>query len=136
MYGFWARFGTFAIAAALLFAAMRVHRSTGKHTKVTKQVGLVLAFLAGCALLVTFVGSWMASLAAAAGAFFVAGLIACAAIIAVDWFLDGKPDRPAFWAAFFLAGMIVFGAAAIPKATGQIGDGANRVGTQIQRVGR
>jgi asparagine N-glycosylation enzyme membrane subunit Stt3 len=136
MYNLGERFGTFVIAAALLFAAMRIHRSTGKHTKITKQIGLVLAFLAGCAFLVTFVGAWMAGLAGAMGAFFVAGLIACAAIIAVDWLLDGKPDRPAFWAAFMLAAFIVFGVAALPRATGQIGNGANQVGTQISRIGR
>lgn len=130
MFGFWDRAGTLAIAAALLFAALRFHRSSKRWAKV---VGVVGAFLAGCALLVTVVGSWMGGLAGrGAGAFFVAGLIACATIIGVDCLVDRKPDKPAFWAAFALAAVMVFGAASIPQATGQIGDGADRVGGSIQ----
>lgn len=133
MYGFWERFGTLAIAAAVLFAALRFHKSSRRWAKWTGVVG---AFLAGCAFLVTFVGSWMGAISAkGAGAFFVAGLITCAAIIAVDLLADKKPDKPAFWATFALAAVVVFGVASIPQATGQIGDGANQVGTQIQRIG-
>jgi hypothetical protein len=139
MYNLGERFGTFVIAAALLFAAMRIHRSTGKHTKITKQVGLVLAFLAGCAFLVTFVGAWMAGMAGALGAFFVAGLIACAAIIAVDWLLDGKPDRPAFWAAFML--LLGGGAGHVGRVRHRPGGegrpvGSDRPGPAAPRVAR
>jgi phosphoglycerol transferase MdoB-like AlkP superfamily enzyme len=77
----------------------------------------------------------MANAASGAGSLFVAGLIVCVVIIAIDWFADGKPDKAAFWAAFFLAGMVVFGAASLPRVGDQIGNGANQVGSQIQRVG-
>jgi hypothetical protein len=133
-FGFWDRFGTLAIAAALLFAALRFHRSPRRWAKV---VGVVGSFLAGCALLVTFAGGWMGSLAGrGAGAFFVAGLIVCAVIIAVDVGVDKKPDKPAFWAAYALAAVVVFGVASVPKVTGQVGDGANRVGSSVQQIGK
>lgn len=134
MYGFWERFGTLAIAAALLFAALRFHRSSRRWAKI---VGVVGAFLAGCAFLVTFVGAWMGGMASGgAGAFFVAGLIVCAVVIAVDVGLDKRPDKPAFWASLVLPAMLVFGAASIPMVSGQIGSGGSQVGTQIQRIGR
>jgi hypothetical protein len=132
MFGIGARLGTLAIAAALLFAARRVHRSAGKRTKFTKPAGVVLAFLSGCAFLVTFVGGWMSGLAA--GGFAVAGLIVCTVVIAVDWFADNKPDGAAFWAAFFLATFVVLGASQIPQATGQVGDGLSKVGEQMTQV--
>lgn len=132
MFGFGARLGTLAIAAALLFAARRVHGSAGKHTKVTKPLGVMLAFLSGCAFLVTVVGAWMGGVAI--GGIGVAGLIVCVVIIAVDWFADHKPDKAAFWAAFFLAMFVVFGVSQVPRATGQVGDGLDRVGEQMGHV--
>jgi hypothetical protein len=134
MFSIWARFGTLAIAAALLFAALRVHKSTGRNTRVTKTTGVVLAFVAGCAFLVTFVGSWMAGVARSAGALFVAGLIVCTVIIVIDCLFDKKPDKPAFWAAFALAAVMVFGAASIPQATGQVKAGFSQVGDQVQKI--
>ncbi len=135
MFSFIDRLGPFAIACALLFAAVRIHRSTGRHQRMTKPVGLVVAFLAGASFLVTFVGSWMASIAGrGAGPFFVAALIVCAVIIVVDWGFDKKPDRPAFWAAFSLAAVMVFGAASIPQATGQVGNGVTKVTSEFQQA--
>lgn len=137
MLGFADRLGTFAIACALLFAAMRIHRSQSKHQRATKTIGLVLAFLAGASFLVTFVGTWMGHLVGrGAGALFVAGLIVCVAIIVVDWLFDKKPDKPAFWAAFCLAAMIVFGAASLPQAGKQISDGTTKVTSQFQKTGK
>ncbi len=136
MFGLAERAGTLAIAGALLFAALRVHKSSGRHTKFTKPAGVVLAFVAGMAFLVTFVGSWMAGLAQAAGAFGVAGLIVCVSVIAVDWLLDNKPDKPAFWAAFFLAMFLVVGVSQIPAATNQIGHGGQQVGGQMSKAGK
>lgn len=130
-YGFLERFGTLAIAAALLFVALRAHKSSKRWAKWT---GVALSFLAGCAFLVTFVGAWMGSLSAKGAAlFFVAGLIVCGAIIFFD-LLDKKPDKPAFWATFALAFVMVFGVASVPKATGQIGDGASKVGAEFSKV--
>lgn len=132
-YGFLERFGTLAIAAAVLFAAMRFHKSGKRWAKWT---GVGLSFLAGCAFLVTFVGSWMGSLSGrGAASFFVAGLIICVAIIAVDGIADKKPDKPAFWAAFALAFVMTFGVASIPKATGQVGTGVDKVGSQMSKIG-
>ena len=133
-FGFWDRFGTLAIAAALLFAAMRFHRSGKRGSKIA---GLIIGFLAGCAFLVTFVGSWMGHLAGRGlGAFFVAGLIVDVAIILVDWLFDKKPDKPAFWAAFALPAMLVFGVASIPMVTGQVGSGADQVSGSVQQIGK
>lgn len=130
------RLGTLAIAAALLFVALRVHKSSGKHVKVTKPAGVVLSFLSGCAFLVTFVGGWMTSLAGALAGVAVAGLIVCAGIIGVDWAMDGRPDKPAFWAAFALALAVVVGASQLPRAVDQIGTGASQVTEQLSKVGQ
>lgn len=133
-YGFLERFGTLAIAAALLFVAIRAHKSSKRWAKWT---GVIMAFFAGCAFLVTFVGAWMGGISAkGAGAFFVAGLIACGGIIFFDLVADKKPDKPAFWATFALAAVMVFGVASIPKATGQVGTGVDKVGTQVSRIGK
>lgn len=132
-YGFLERFGTLAIAAAFLFVALRAHKSSKRWAKWT---GIVLAFLAGSAFLVTFVGAWMGKISTkGAGTFFVAGLIVCGGIIFFDLVADKKPDKPAFWATFALAAVMVFGVASIPKATGQVGKGVDRVGTQVSKIG-
>lgn len=130
MFGIGARLGTLAIAGAVLFLAMRMHKSSRKSVK---HAGVVCAFLAGLAFLVTFVGDWMRGADWLAG-FSVAGLIACAAIIIVDWLVDKKADKPAFWAAFALAMAIVLGAANLPKAGDQIGEGGKLVGEQLSKM--
>lgn len=131
---FWTKFGTLLVAAALLYAAAKVHKSRGKGAKVAKPAGIILAFLAGCAFLVTVVGPWMLSLAEKIVGFSVAGLIVCVAIIIVDWLLDKKPDKPAFWAALLLPLFLVLGFSQLPSVAGQIGDGAKQVGGQIQQI--
>ncbi|MFI5895603.1 hypothetical protein ACIA5D_36465 [Actinoplanes sp. NPDC051513] len=132
MFGIGARFGLLLIAAAVLFAAHRTHKSSKKSAK---NVAVVMAFLAGLAFLATFVGDWMQS-AAWLGGLGVAGLIVCACIIAVDWFIDKKPDKPAFWAAFALGFAIVMGAANIDQAGQQIQDGGREVTNQLSQMGK
>jgi hypothetical protein len=123
------RFGSLAIAASILFVAYRMHGAGGKHVKRTKPAALILAFLAGCAFLVTFVGSWILNVKGL-GEISVAGLITCAGIIFVDWLLDKKPDKPAFWAAFALAFFLILGGASLSTATDQV----KRGGTQVEQV--
>lgn len=128
--GIGTRLGTLAIAAALLFVALRFHGASGKPWKVT---GVVLSFLAGCAFLVTFVGGWIGSKATSWSAgIAVAVLIACVGIIVVDVAINKRPDKPAFWAAFALSMAVVFGVAQIPAASRQVGDGASQVGQEIE----
>lgn len=132
MFGIGARFGTLAIAAAILFVAYRLHKSSKKNAK---NIAVIGAFLAGLAFLVTFVGDWMRG-ADWLGGVSVAGLIACAGIILVDYFMDRKPDKPAFWAAFALAFFIVIGASNLPSAGQQIGRGGKQVSEQLSKVGK
>lgn len=123
------RFGSLAIAAAVLFVAYRLHGAGGKHVKRTKPAAIILSFLAGCAFLVTIVGGWILGLKGV-GIFAAAGLIACVGIVAIDWLLDKKPDKPAFWAAFALAFFLVLGGASLSTA----GDQVQKGGTQVQQV--
>lgn len=139
------RLGTAAIAAAILWGALRLHRidgdghagkgikdkSRGWARKHAKSGGTILAFISGLALLVTVVGSWMLHLGNAIGAFAVAALIACILTLIIDWGIDGKPDKPAFWASFALAFLLVLAVAQLPSVGDQIGDGAQKVGDQM-----
>ena len=131
MFGVGARFGLLLIAAAILFAAYRTHKSSKKSAK---NVAVVMAFFAGLAFLATFVGDWMQSAQWLGGAG-VAGLIVCTAIIAIDWAVDKKPDKPAFWAAFALGFAIVLGAANLDEAGSLIGDGGREVSQQLSQMG-
>ncbi|MGA3562656.1 hypothetical protein [Melissospora conviva] len=135
-FGFGPRFGAFVIAAAILFVALRVHKSSGKHSRISKPTGVILAFIAGLGFLTTIVGAWMGQLAGFGGTLGVAGLIACIGIVAVDWGLDGRPDKPAFFAALLLPMFIVFGMAQFPAVADQIGSGGQQVTEQMSRVGR
>lgn len=129
------RFTAFAIAAALLFAAYRIHGVTGtRKPLVTKSIGLILAFLSGLAFLVTFVGGWMADLAEKAAGIAVAGLIVCAVIILVDWILDKKPDKAAFWAAFAFALFLFVGVSQLPQVKDQVGDGGSEITAELERA--
>jgi peptidoglycan/LPS O-acetylase OafA/YrhL len=129
--GFLERLGTLAIAAALLFAALRIHKSSGKHTRVTKPAGVITAFVAGLAFIVTVVGAWMIGWGLGWASFGVAGLIVCVAIVVVDWLLDGKPDKPALWAAFVLPLFLVIGITSLPAVGNQIGQGGQQVTSQM-----
>ena len=132
MFGIGARFGTLAIAAAILFISHRLHKSSKRGAK---NIAVIGAFVAGLAFLVTFVGGWMRG-ADWLGGFSVAGLIVCAGIVLIDWLIDKKPDKPAFWAAFALALFIVIGVANLPKAGQQIGQGGKQVTEQLSKVGK
>jgi len=136
IFGFWQGLGTLTCAVALLFGALRLHGSSGKHTKVTKPAGLILAFVAGLASLATVFGGWMVGLGATFGMFAAAALIACVFIVGVDWLLDKKPDKPAFWAAFALPIVLVLGLAQIPAVFDLVGTGANRVQVEMSSAGR
>lgn len=129
------RFGTLAIACAVLFIAYRLHGANGPRAKKTKPAAIILAFLAGCAFLVTFVGGWIAGMNGV-GTFSAAGLIVCAGIVIVDWAFDGRPDKPAFWAAFALAFFLVLGATSLSTATSQIGDGTKQVSNEVSKMGK
>ncbi len=132
MFGIGARFGLLCIAGALLFAAYRTHKSSKKSAK---NVAVVMAFFAGLAFLATFVGDWMQS-AEWLGGLGVAALIVCAAIIGVDWVIDKKADKPAFWAAFALGFAVVMGASNLDDAGKLIGDGGREVGQQMSQMGK
>ncbi|GAA0494606.1 hypothetical protein Ade02nite_20020 [Paractinoplanes deccanensis] len=132
MFGIGARFGLLLIAGALLFAAHRTHKASKKSAK---NVAVVMAFLAGLAFLATFVGDWMQSAAWLGGAG-VAALIVCAAIIVVDWAVDKKPDKPAFWAAFALGFAVVLGASNLDQAGRLIQDGGTEVSNQLSQMGK
>lgn len=132
MFGIGARFGLLLIAAAILFAAHRTHKSSKKSAK---NVAVVMSFFAGLSFLATFVGDWMQS-ASWLGGLGVAALIVCAAIITVDWAVNKKADNPAFWAAFALGFAIVLGAANLDQAASLIGDGGREVGQQLSQMGR
>lgn len=118
------------IAGAVLFAAIRIHKSS---KRTAKHVGVVAAFIAGLSALGTVVGDWMTS-QAWIGSVSIGGLIVAVAIIVVDWLVDRKPDKPAFWAAFVLPLLIVLGAANIGDVGDQISDGSKEVGSQISKV--
>jgi hypothetical protein len=130
MFGIGARFGLLLIAGAILFAAYRTHKS---RKKAAKNVAVVMAFFAGLAFLATFVGNWMHSVSWLGGAG-VAALIVCVSIIFVDWIIDKKADKPAFWAAFALGFAIVLGASNLAQAGQQIGQGGKQVGDQLSKM--
>lgn len=136
IFGMVAGFGTLAIAAALLFGARRLHKSAGKHTKITKPAGVIFAFVAGLAFLASIAGTWLSGWGDGVGYFAVAGLIICVFIVAVDWLLDSKPDSPAFWAAFVLPFMLVLGVAHIPTVSHQIKQGGNQVTAEMKKAGK
>lgn len=130
------RLGALFIAAAILFAALRFHKSSGPHSAKAKKTGAVLAFIAGMAFLVTIVGDWMGKVAAIGGALGAALLIIAVATIVVDWGMDKRPDKPAFWAMFALPALLVFGVTQIPAVADQIGDGGRQVSEQMNKVGK
>lgn len=131
MVEFWSRSGSFFIAAALLFVAIRLQKSSKKGAK---NASVVFAFIAGLGALAALAGGWMQ--ASWLGGLAVAGLIVCACIIAVDWLIDKKPDKAAMWAAFALALMIVLGASNLPAVGDQISDGGSRVTEQMSKTGK
>lgn len=129
---FFARAGFLASAAALLFVAIRLNKSSKKGAKNTS---IVFAFIAGLALLSTIVGDWMTG-ADWLGMFAAAGLIVCTAIIAIDWLVDKKPDKPAMYAAFALGLVVILGASNLDAVGEQIGNGGTAVGEQLSQMGK
>ena len=129
MLGFGERFGALLIAGALLFVAIRLQKSGNKKAK---NASIVAAFIAGLSALATVVGDWMQ--ADWLGNVGVAGLIVCACIIAVDWIVDKKPDKPAMYAAFALGMMVVLGASNLDAVGNQISDGGKQVSDQMSKI--
>lgn len=123
----WERFGSLILCVAFLFAALKVHKSTGRHSKVTKPLGIGLAFLAGLMFLVTVTGAWVAAFARNTGVLGAVALIGVVVILGADWLHDRKPDRGAFWAAFALGLALVVGIPQMPK----VGDQINRGGQAV-----
>jgi MFS family permease len=126
------RFGMLLIAAALLFVAIRMNKSSNKKAK---HASIVTAFLAGLFFLGTIVGGWITGADWLTG-LGVAGLLVCACIIAVDWLADKKPDKPALYAAFALPLFIILGAASLPAVGGQIADSGHAVTEQMSQMGK
>jgi high-affinity Fe2+/Pb2+ permease len=130
------RVGMFFVASALLYGALKMHKSNGKYAKVTKPVSLVVAAMAGCAYLPTFIGSWMQKASMAVVGVGGAALIIAGVTLVVDWMCDKKPDKPAFWAATAMPMLLVFGLSQIPRVVDQVGDGAGQVGQQVNQSTR
>lgn len=128
----WIRISALAIAAVVLFAAWKLHGSSGKMSRATKVAGVLGALVAGLAFLVTFVGDLAGQISAAYPGLMAVGLVACAAVILVDWLIDGRPDRPAFIAMFLLPIFLALGLNNLDMIGDQIGDGADRVGTELR----
>jgi heme A synthase len=123
----WERFGSLILCSAFLYAAVKIHKSTGRHGKVTKPTGIVLSFLAGLMFLVTVTGAWVAAFARNTGVLGAVILIAVIVILGADWLHDRKPDRGAFWAAFALGFAIVVGLPQMPAVGHQINRGGQMV---------
>jgi hypothetical protein len=129
---FGTRAGAIVIAAALLFFALRFHKSS--HTK-GKKLGTAFALIAGLATLAAVVGDWMGGLSQFWASVVVALLIIAVGIIIVDWAMDKSPDKPAFWAAYALPVLLAVGVLQIPAVGSQIGNGGKQVADQMSKVG-
>jgi len=129
-FGIGERFGTFAIAAAIFFVAYIAFKSSRRGVK---QFGMICSFIAGLAFLVTFVGAWITEQDWLAG-LAVAGLIAVAGTIGIDWVANKKIEKPTFFALFALPFFLVLGVANIDAAGDQIGKGGKQVQQELQKV--
>lgn len=129
-FGFLAGLGGLAIVAALIVAGLRLNKSSGKKAK---HASMILALLAGCAFLATTFGGWLTGWGSW-GLFAVAGLIGCLAVAGVDWLVDKKPDKPAFFSAVLLPLMLVIGLAQVPTVASMISTGGQQVGSQVSSV--
>lgn len=126
------RAGAVIIAAALLFCALRFHKSTNSKGK---KIGTALAFIAGLATIAAIVGDWMGVLSDFWASVVVALLLVAFVVLIVDWAMDKRPDKPAFWSAFALPTLLVVGFVQIPAVGNQIGDGGKQVADQMSKVG-
>lgn len=129
-FGFLAGLGGLACVAALVLFGLRLNKSSGKKAK---HASMVVALIAGCAFLATTFGGWLTGWGAW-GLFAVAGLIACLGFAAVDWLVDKKPDKVAFWCAVLLPLFLVIGLAQVPTVANMISTGGHQVGTQVSSV--
>ncbi|MEU0078497.1 hypothetical protein ABZY58_11425 [Micromonospora tulbaghiae] len=132
MFDFGARAGAVVIAAALLFCALRIHKSS--HAK-GKKYGTIAAGLAGLATLTAVAGDWMGTISPFWANVVVALLIIAAVVALVDWVMDKRPDKGAFWSVFALPTLLVLGIVQIPAVGSQIGDGGKQVTEQMSKIG-
>ncbi|MEV1013805.1 MULTISPECIES: hypothetical protein [unclassified Micromonospora] len=129
---FGTRAGAVVIAAALLFCALRFHKSSNPKGK---KIGTAFAFVAGLATLAAVVGDWMGVLSDFWASVIVALMFIAFVVLVVDWAMDKRPDKPAFWAAYALPTLLVVGIVQIPAVGNQIGDGGKQVADQMSKVG-
>jgi hypothetical protein len=134
-----ARVGLLVFGVALYWLASRLHKKAGsggpqggKGANPKKVIATLMAFLAGCALVGTFVGDWVAGIGRASPLIAAAFFLLTAGVLVIDWWSDGVPDRPAFIAAALLPLAVVVGFAQIDTAFDQVGDKAEQVGQTIQ----
>lgn len=130
-FGIGERFGVFAIAAAIFFVAYLAFKSSRRGVK---QAGMIGSFLAGLGFLGTFVGGWITE-QDWLGGLSVAGLIAVAGIVFIDWLANKKIEKPTFFALLVLPFFLVLGIANIGAAWDLIYDGGREVGSQMSQVG-
>ncbi|MFD6565421.1 hypothetical protein [Micromonospora profundi] len=130
---FGTRAGAVVIAAALLFFALKFHKSSNPKGK---KLGTAFALIAGLATLAAVVGDWMGTLSDFWASVVVALLIVAVGTITVDWAMDKRPDKPAFWAAYALPVLLAVGVLQIPAVGNQIGDGGKQVAEQMSKVGK
>lgn len=131
---FLGRFGLLVAAGALFWLARRLH--TKGRSKVQKNVAFVLSFLAGLALMGTFIGGWMTSLTAAspylAAAFF---LVAVGGTV-VDLWTDKQADKFAFHAALLIPLAIAIGFGQLSNLGDEIQENGNQITAEIEQAGR
>lgn len=114
------------VALALVWAAWKVHgitpqakqrggggRQAGGGTPIkerNREVGVLMGAGAGGALMAALPESWIGAAIDWIGiGALVVGLIVCGVIILVDWWWDGRPDRPALVAAMIVPILFVYG---------------------------
>lgn len=130
-YGVGPRIGALAIAAVMLFLALRLHKLSGEHVNKTKAGGVILAFISGLLFLATIIGEWLIKFGEKLSLVGVAVLLLCLGVLAIDWAIDKKPDRPAFWSAFFLALFLAISLSQLPQVGKQAGKGSHHIEAQL-----
>ncbi|MET0522648.1 MAG: hypothetical protein ABW156_11870, partial [Jiangellaceae bacterium] len=106
------RIGLLVFGVVMYWLAARLHKKAGaggggpqgggKGNNSKKIIATVMAFLAGCALVGTFVGDWARGIGGMSPMIAAAFFLLTAGVLVIDWWSDGTPDRPAFIAAALL----------------------------------
>ncbi len=122
---FLGRFGLLIAAGCLFWLARRLH--TKGRSKIQKNTAFVLSFLAGLALMGTFVGGWMSNLTAASPSLAAAFFLVAVGGTVVDLWTDKQADKFAFHAALLIPLAIAIGIGQMSN----LGDELQRNGEQI-----